>query len=527
MHAPSEPHPDPWTPARLIGLFLGPVVAALLYFILPTQLHNAAGEVTATLTNPGRLTIAIGGWLAVWWVSEAIPIEAAALLPLVAFPLFGVATFKETAIPYADEVVYLFLGGMLLGCAMERWNLHRRLALLVMLKVGTSPPKLLAGILLATALLSMWVSNTAAAIMMLPIAAGVVRIAQSSSRPGVSPGTESPAISSSAKNFGVAAMLAVAYGASIGGVGTLVGTPPNGVCAAFIAKTYPDTLTFSEWLVLGLPVMLVTLPVCWGLLLLMFPTRGLDIHGATDLLKREHESLGKTTLGEWLVITVFSIASLSWIFRPQLVTWFDLTKIIEENGTKKTVVLLTDAGIAITASLLMFLIPVKPRKGVMLLDWRTARTIPWGVLLLFGGGLTLAAAVEANGVDKVVASLFAGLHGMHPLIVVLIVTAAAMFISEIGSNTAVATVLLPIVAKAAPAIGIHPYMLIFAVTLAVSLAFMMPSGTPPNALVFSSGYLRVPQMVKAGFLLNVACVLIITTACYFVVRWMGMLPTVT
>ncbi|MFO0856088.1 MAG: SLC13 family permease [Phycisphaerales bacterium] len=540
MHAHSEPHPDPWTPARLIGLFLGPVVAALLYFILPTQLHNAAGEVTATLTNSGRLTIAIGGWLAVWWVSEAIPIEAAALLPLVAFPLFGVATFKETAIPYADEVVYLFLGGMLLGCAMERWNLHRRLALLVMLKVGTSPPKLLAGILLATALLSMWVSNTAAAIMMLPIAAGVVRIAQHSSR-NKSPATTSasenltsltPDLSESssegpgrpAKNFGVAAMLAVAYGASIGGVGTLVGTPPNGVCAAFIAKTYPDTLTFSEWIKLGVPVMLVTLPVCWGLLLLLFPTRNLDIHGATDLLKREHESLGKTTKGEWLVIIIFSLASLAWIFRPQLVELFNLTK---QTADGKQIALLTDAGIAITASLLMFLIPVKPRKGVMLLDWRTARTIPWGVLLLFGGGLTLAAAVEANGVDKVVASLFAGLHGIHPLIVVLIVTAAAMFISEIGSNTAVATVLLPIVATAAPAIGIHPYMLIFAVTLAVSLAFMMPSGTPPNALVFSSGYLRVPQMVRAGFLLNLACVLIITTACYFVVRWMGMLPTLS
>ncbi len=523
MHAPSEPHADPWTTSRLIGLFLGPLAAALLYFILPTQLHNAAGEVTATLTAPGRMTLAIGAWLAVWWVTEAIPIEAAALLPLVAFPLCGVATFKETAMPYADEVVYLFLGGMLLGCAMERWHLHRRLALLVMLKVGTSPPKLLAGILLATALLSMWVSNTAAAIMMLPIAAGVVRIAQKSSTPDLSE-SSSEGPGRAAKNFGVASMLAVAYGASIGGVATLVGTPPNGVCAAFISKTYQDTLTFSEWIKLGVPVMLVTLPICWALLLLMFPTRNLNIQGASDLLKREHESLGKTSTGEWLVIAVFSLASLAWIFRPQLVQLFNLTK---QTADGKTISLLTDAGIAITASLLMFLIPVKPREGVMLLDWRTARTIPWGVLLLFGGGLTLAAAVEANGVDKVVASLFAGLHGMHPLIVVLIVTAAAMFISEIGSNTAVATVLLPIVATAAPAIGVHPYMLIFAVTLAVSLAFMMPSGTPPNALVFSSGYLRVPQMVRAGFFLNLACVVIITTACYFVVKWMGMLPTIS
>lgn len=532
---------DPWTLTRVVGLFLGPVAAVVLYFVLPSELRDSAGEVTATLSGGGRMTIAIGAWLSIWWVSEAIPIEAAALLPLAAFPVAGVATFKATAVPYAEDIVFLFLGGMLLGSAMERWHLHRRLALLVMNVVGTSPARLIAGLLLATAGLSMWVSNTAAAIMMLPIAAGVVRIAQlggESVRDGVggrvglgvassasegSGAGQRPTPPTASKNFGIAAMLAVAYGASIGGVATLVGSPPNGVCAGFVAKTYPDTLTFSEWIRLGVPVMLVTLPVCWCLLMLMFPTKGLRVEGAGELIKSQLRQLGRVTTGEWLVIGVFALASLSWIFRPQIVLLFDLTT---QTADGKTVSLLTDAGIAITASLLLFLIPVKPRQGVMLLDWRTARTIPWGVLLLFGGGLTLAAAVEANGVDKVVASLFTGLSGVHPLLVVMIVAAAAIFISEIGSNTAVATVLLPIVATIASAVNVHPYMLIFAVTLGVSLAFMMPSGTPPNALVFSSGYLRVPQMVRAGLFLNLACVVIITVACYFVVGWVGMVPGV-
>ncbi len=520
---------EPWTATRIVGVFLGPILAIVLYHTLPDAIRNDAGEVLAPLSPAGRMTLAIGAWLATWWVTEAIAIEAAALLPLVAFPIAGVSDFRSTAAPYADEVVYLFLGGMLLGSAMERWNLHKRLALLVMVALGASPHRLIAGLLLATAILSMWVSNTAACIMMLPIAIGVVRLARErhhsasglsgdpqAADPGFGMGTDGPT-----RNFGVAAMLAIAYGASIGGVATLVGSPPNGVAAAFVGRTYDDTITFAEWLKIGLPAMLMTLPICWGLLVLVFPMRGLRVEGAERMLRHDLEQLGKVTRGEWLVIAVFTLASVFWIFRPQLAGLLGLTRV---DDTGRTIVLLSDAGIAITASLLMFLIPVHPKHATMLLDWKTARTIPWGVLLLFGGGLTLAAAVERHNVDEVLAALLDGLRNVHPLVVVLVVVAGAMFVSEIGSNTAVATVLLPVVATAAPVLGVHPYVLIFGVTLAVSLAFMMPSGTPPNALVFSSGYLRVPQMVRAGFFLNLACVLIITVVVYGLAGVMGALP---
>jgi sodium-dependent dicarboxylate transporter 2/3/5 len=516
---------EPWTTTRVVGLFLGPLLAFILYHALPDAIRNDAGEVLAPLSPAGRMTIAIGAWLATWWVTEAIAIEAAALLPLVAFPLAGVADFRSTAALYADEVVYLFLGGMLLGSAMERWNLHKRLALLVMVALGASPHRLIAGLLLATALLSMWVSNTAACIMMLPIAIGVVRLARDRHESaGGGPRDASapePASDPPSRNFGIAAMLAIAYGASIGGVATLVGTPPNGVAAAFVARTYEDTLTFAEWLKIGVPTMLITLPLCWGLLVLVFPMRGLRIEGADAMLRHDLAQLGSVTRGEWLVITVFTLASVFWIFRPQLAGLLGLTR-VDDNG--RTIVLLSDAGIAITASLLMFLMPVHPKHATMLLDWKTARTIPWGVLLLFGGGLTLAAAVERHNVDDVLAALLDGLRNVHPLVVVLVVVAGAMFVSEIGSNTAVATVLLPVVATAAPVLDVHPYVLIFGVTLAVSLAFMMPSGTPPNALVFSSGYLRVPQMVRAGLLLNLVCVVIITVVVYGLAGVMGALP---
>jgi solute carrier family 13 (sodium-dependent dicarboxylate transporter), member 2/3/5 len=511
-----------WTLSRLIGLGLGPLAAVLLFFVLPHAVRDASGggAIVSGLSEPGRMTIAIGAWLAVWWVTEAIPIEAAALLPLAAFPLAGVASFKAAAAPYAEEVVFLFLGGMLLGCAMERWGLHKRLALAVMLALGTSPARLLGGLLLATAIISMWVSNTAAAVMMLPIAVGVVRLTHARH---VANTHDGHADHTSAHRFAIAAMLAVAYGASIGGVATMIGSPPNGVTVGFIAKTFGETITFTQWLKLGLPLMLIMLPICWGLLLLLFPTRALRVHGARELLERERQELGPMTPGEKRVLLVFAAASLAWVFREQLC---HLLGLVRERPGQRPEFLLTDAGVAIIAALAMFLIPVKPRGGPwreasMLLDWKTASTIPWGVLLLFGGGLSLAAAVEANNVDDALGSLLSGLAGLPPILVLAIIAALAIFVSEIGSNTAVATVMLPIVATAAPQLGVHPIALSFTIAFGVSLAFMMPSGTPPNALVFSSGYLRVPEMVRTGLLLNLASVVVITLVVQALSGWMG------
>lgn len=502
--------------SRGIGLVLGPVLAVVLWLLLPAEQRGDVGQVTGPmsggLSGAGRMTIAIGAWLAVWWITEAIAIEAAALLPLALFPIAGVATMRETAAPYADEVVYLFLGGMLLGAAMERWGLHRRVALLVMLALGTRPPMLIGGILLATAIISMGVSNTAAAIMMLPIAVGVVNLTHARHEAGGASREDAHA-----RHFAISAMLAVAYGASIGGVATIIGSPPNGVTVGFIKSQYGEAITFGRWLSIGLPVMLVTLPVAWGLLLLLYPLGRLRVSEARELLREQLRELGPVSRGEGLVLGVFGCAALAWIFRVPLSEALGLVRTV--NG--KSVAMLTDAGVAILAALALFVIPVRWSRAEFVLDWRTAGKIPWGVLLLFGGGLSLAAAVDANGVDDYAAKFFEGLKGLHPVVVLAMVAAAAVFVSEIGSNTAVATVMLPIMATAAPGLGVHPYALCFAIALGVSLAFMMPSGTPPNALVFTSGHLRVKHMVRSGLALNVCCVVIITIACWVVARTVG------
>ncbi len=495
--------------SRVIGLVLGPLVAIALYFMLPLEQRDAAGAVVSGLTPAGRMTLAVGSWLAVWWITEAIPIEAAAMLPLAIFPLAGVASMREAAAPYADEVVFLFMGGMLLGAAMERWNLHQRIALMVMLALGSSPPRLVAGLLCATAIISMWVSNTAAAIMMLPIAIGVIELAHTQHEEAGNAREDK-----AARNFAVASLLAVAYGASIGGVATIIGSPPNGVMVSFVQNTLGETVTFGEWFQIGFPVMLVTLPVTWLLLMSIYSPRGLHISGAREMLRLRLRDLGPVSRGEWIVLVVFVLAAASWIFRIQLAEALSLTR---QRGNR-TEYLLTDAGIAIIAAMLLFLIPVRWKQAEFALDWRTAGRIPWGILLLFGGGLSLAAAISANDVDEFLGRLFQGMSGLHAIAVIAIIAASAIFVSEIGSNTAVATVLLPVVATVAPALGVPVLPLCFAVALGVSLAFMMPSGTPPNALVFTSGHLRVREMVKAGFALNLACVAIITVACYWLAR---------
>jgi solute carrier family 13 (sodium-dependent dicarboxylate transporter), member 2/3/5 len=484
-------------PTRLIGLFLGPIAALLVLALLPAPGGDG-------LTPAGRMTLAVGAWLAVWWITEAIAIEAAAMLPLALFPLLGVASMRDAAAPYAEEVVFLFLGGMLLGSAMEKWNLHTRIALLVMLSLGASPPRLIFGLLCSTALISMWVSNTAAAIMMLPIALGVVSLGRGQHEQAGSSPDEAVC-----KRFAIACLLAVAYGASIGGVSTIIGSPPNGVMVGFVSKELGQTITFGQWARVGVPAMLLTLPVAWGILLWLFPSKGLRSSGAKEMLRMRLQELGPLSRGEAIVLAVFASAALAWVFRLPLSTALGLTR--ERAG--RTEYMLTDAGIAILAALALFVLPVRWKQGEFALDWRTAGRIPWGILLLFGGGLSLAAAISANGVDDYLGVLFKGMGGLHAVLILAIVAATAIFVSEVGSNTAVATVLLPVVATAAPVLGVQAMPLCFAVALGVSLAFMMPSGTPPNALVFTSGQLRVRDMVRAGLVLNVACIGIITGVC--------------
>ncbi|MHC4447975.1 MAG: SLC13 family permease [Planctomycetota bacterium] len=354
------------------GLAAGPLLAAIGYALLPDQYPGAAGE-ALTLGHAGRATLAVMLWMAVWWLTEAIDISATALLPIALLPVAGAATIGEATAPYADKLIFLFLGGFLLALAMQRWGLDRRIALITLRLVGTRPANMVAGIMLATAVLSMFVSNTATAAMMLPIALSVVVLVE---RRG------SDDSGSIGGNFALCMMLGIAYAASIGGIGTKIGTPPNGILLAFVERNYGIAIDFLGWLKVGLPLVIVFLPLTWFLLTrVLYPVERRPIEGAQQLVAEQHAALGPVKRGEWATFIVFMLTALCWIFRPLL------ARVIEG---------LDDSGIAIIGGLLLFVIPVERRERTFAMNWETARRLPWGILILFGGGLSLAAAVKAN-----------------------------------------------------------------------------------------------------------------------------------
>ncbi|QYU66321.1 DASS family sodium-coupled anion symporter [Leptolyngbya sp. 15MV] len=481
---------SPWI--AWAGFAAGPVVALIVY----------AALADSGLSNPGRATLAAVMLMATWWLTEALPLQATALVPLALFPVVGIAPIRATAAPYADPVIFLFLGGMLLGAAMERWNLHRRIALVVILAVGSRAELLLGGVMLATATISMWVSNTATTIMMLPIAVSIVALVHQrlvAAHPAASP--------RDLRNFATAMMLGVAYGATIGGVATIIGSPPNAAAVGFLQRVYGYDVSFLTWAKIGLPIVAIFLPLTWLVLSrVTHPFRLPEVQGVREQIRAELAALGRMSRGERLTAVVFALASLLWIFRDPLAGALGLYTTRPSGGREYW---LTDPGIAIAAAILLFAIPVEPKKRVFILDWRTASRIPWGVLLLFGGGLTLSAAIEANGVDRFIAQALSGLEGVHPLLIVAIITTVVVFATEIGSNTAIVNVFLPIAGAVAIAVGVHPLLLIMPVAVAASYAFMMPMGTPPNALVFASGHLRIRDMATAGLVLNILAILVI------------------
>lgn len=502
MSEPLESGPA-WV--KWMGLAAGPIAAAALYLALPRT--DPAG--TVILTASGAATLAVCTLMATWWLTEAISLEATALLPLTLFPVLGIAGFKEAAAPYADEVIFLFMGGMMLGVALERWGLHRRIALWTMLLVGTGPVMLIGGMMLATAFLSMWVSNTATAVMMLPIAASIVTLV----REKLTGSCDDRAI----RDFAACMVLGVGYAATIGGVGTLIGTPPNMVLAGYLQKTYDDPMTFQRWLWIGIPVLVVFLPASWLLLTrVIFRIRIPRIPGAREVLRHQAAELGPMSRGERLVLVIFSLTSLAWIFRTQVC---DLLDLYTETAGKRQYTL-TDSGIAIIGALAMFLTPVSARTRTFVLDWQHAGKMPWGILLLFGGGLSMSAAFQAHGVDVYIGSLFDGLKGAPAWAIVLAMTATIVFVTEVGSNTAVTTTFLPIASAVALRLGVHPYLLCLPVAIGASYAFMMPTGTPPNALVFATGHVRVPQMWRAGLVLNILSIAVITAIVYFFGPWL-------
>ncbi len=470
----TPPSPNRTGDARKrVGLIAGPVVFAAV-LILPEP---------AGLSQEGWRTAAVALLMAIWWITEAIPIPVTALVPLVVLPLLGIGTVREVAAPYANPIIFLFLGGFVLAAALERSGLHRRFALAIVRVAGTSPPRLVAGFMIATAFLSMWVSNTATTMMMLPIALSILALSDADSR------------SHHDANFAIALLLGIAYAANIGGVGTLIGTPPNALLAGFLEETYGVALGFGEWMLLGVPLVLVSLPLCWFWLCRLFTVHSASIGGSGRLLAAEWQKLGPPSRRETTVGVVLGATAVAWITRPLL---------------DQFIPGLSDAGIAIAGALLLFLVPVNWRRLEFAATWRDVEGLPWGILILFGGGLTLAAAIHRSGLADWIGASMAAV-GTWPLVgVVATVTLVIIFLTEINSNTATAATFLPIVASLALGIGLDPMALALPTALAASCAFMLPVATPPNAIVYASNRIPITGMLRAGLALNLAMVVLIT-----------------
>ncbi len=481
-----------------VGLAAGPLLAGLVALVLPDTYATADG--LRVLGAPAKATAATGVWMAVWWMTEAIPVYATALLPLALLPATGAVSIKQAAAPFGHELIYLFMGGFILALSMERWGLHRRIAYRALRLVGTRPGAMVAGFMGVTAGLSMWVSNTATAIVMLPIATSVIDLLGS--------GPSVPSLRDR-RNFSRSLLLGIAYGASIGGIGTLIGTPPNLFLASYVQSHLGVEISFVRWMGIGLPLVAVFLPIAWGLLTrVLFPVEARDF-GEGASVDDAAETLGRMKRGEWITLIVFASAAAGWILRPLL------AKIPIGGGHPFAG--LTDPGVAIGAALLLFVIPVDVRRRIFVMDWETAARLPWGLLVLFGGGLSLAAAVKATGVGEWLGHTVGGLAGMPPIVLVVLITAMMIFLTELTSNTASTATLIPILAALAPGLDLPVFLLIVPAAIAASCAFMLPVATPPNAIVFGSGKVTIPEMCRAGIWLNLVGIVLITALAYLVI----------
>ncbi|MEZ0122676.1 MAG: DASS family sodium-coupled anion symporter [Candidatus Reddybacter sp.] len=484
MPAMTPPENTNTSNIRWYGLVGGPLLALLMFLIIPEQVIQPNGE-TLVLGAAGKVTAGLAVWMAAWWLTEAISIYATALLPLAVLPLTGAQSIKASAGAYAHPLIFLFLGGFILALALERWHLHKRFALFVLRLVGTSPRRLVGGFMLAAALMSMWITNTATTIVMLPIALSVIAMESD----------DSP----HKQRFAICLLLGIAYAASIGGIGTIVGTTPNMFTVSFIENELGQTISFVEWMLIGVPLVVIFVPLTWLILTrFVFHLPATDSEGDYNLNTRADP----WDRGSVLTLIIFALTAFAWMARPLLVKLPLLTH-------------LSDAGIAIGAALLLFAIPENIKEKRFLIDWETAVKVPWGVLLILGGGLCLAAAIRANGVAELLAIQLIAIGDVPPLVMTLMIVSLMIFLTELTSNVATTTALIPIIAAIATALGIEPLKLVIPATMAASCAFMLPAATPPNAIVFGSGMIRIPTMARAGIWLNLAGILTVTVVCHF------------
>lgn len=468
---------------KSFGLVAGPsfFVATVLFFH-PQGLSKEANAVLASTL-----------WIATWWTLEVVPIAVTALLPIVLFPLTGALDLTTTTESYGHKYIFLFIGGFILAIAIEKWNLHKRIALNIINLIGTGITKIILGFMVATAFLSMWISNTATAVMMLPIGMAIVKQLKDN------PATQA----NETEVFGKALMLSIGYAASIGGIATLIGTPPNLVLSGILEETYSIELTFIQWMRFGLPVSIILLIICWFYLTrFAFTFKQKSFPGGKKEVRRLLSELGAISFEERSVLIVFLFTALCWILRDYLI--------------KPFVPAIDDSIIAIFFAITLFLLPSKQQKSKRILNWEEASKLPWGILLLYGGGLSLASGFSQTGLAEWIGGQLTAIQGISLLVLVFILIGAVNFLTEVTSNLAVISMLLPVIVPIAVIFDAHPFVLMVGVTIAASCAFMLPVATPPNAIIFGSGYLRIPDMVRAGIWMNLISVLLVALLTYFI-----------
>lgn len=472
---------------RRTGFFLGPALFLLIHFF-----------VDPNLVAPGATkVIAVGVLMITWWITEAVPNPVAALLPLILFPALGVMSMSESAVPFANPVVFLFMGGFMIALALEKHKLHERIAINLIRLTGTSGNGIILGFTLSSGLISMWISNTATALMMLPIGASVIQLLRRKDSPA---GKE---LSKGEQNFAVGLMLSIGYAASLGGMATIIGTPPNVVFVGFAKEFYNQDISFFRWMMIGVPLAVITLFSCyWMITRLLFPNNLQKIAGSDVLIADKLKELGPIRKEEKLTLFVFGLTSFFWIFQQ------GINSLLGAD-------IFNDTNIAVTGGVLMFLVPIDFKSDLFLISWDDTKRLPWGILILFGGGICLAKGMESTGIIGSIGDSIAGLKGISIWQIMLLLTLASIVLTEFMSNVALVTIFVPVVFGIAKGLNVDPYILALPVTFAASCAFMFPISTPPNAIVFSSGHIKMKDMIKAGIVLDVMCLIIIFLLSYF------------
>ncbi|KPH76468.1 SLC13 family permease [Oceanobacillus caeni] len=475
-----------YKPAQKVGLILGP-----LLFLLTLLFFHPEG-----LSPEARSVLAVTLWVATWWITEPIPIPVSSLIPIILLPMTGALDGNTVVSSYGNDIIFLFLGGFFIATAMEKWNLHKRMALSIISIIGTSPQRIVLGFMVSTAFLSMWVSNTAATMMLIPMGLAIVQQASSSLEKGK--------YASDIPKFEKSVIFGIGYAATIGGLGTLIGTPPLSILAGTVGQMFDTEISFAGWMAVGVPLVILLIPLLWLYLTkVVYKINFRELPGGKEQIYKERKSLGKISYEEKAVAFVFAFAAFMWITRT-----FIWENIVEVPG-------ISDGIIAMMATVLLFLIPAKREEGSKIMEWKDSKDIPWGILILFGGGLAIAAGFTSSGLSEWIGQQLAGLEGMNILLVIFISTLVILLLTEITSNTATATMIIPVVASLALALNLHPYALMVPCAMAANCSFMLPVGTPPNAIMYGTGKLTITEMVKNGFWLNNFTLVLVVLVVYF------------